>query len=71
VHGNELADATAPFSDAANVMFGGSWAGNLLAIAVIISGFGALNGWIMICAEMPLAARCCSASRSMPRNVAT
>ena len=25
-------------------------------IAVIISGFGALNGWTMICAEMPLAA---------------
>ncbi len=27
-----------------------------MAIAVIISGFGALNGWTMICAEMPLAA---------------
>src|SRR4030095_5579140 len=35
---------------------GGSWAGNIMAIAVIISGFGALNGWTMICAEMPLAA---------------
>ena len=34
-----------PFSDAANAMFGGTWAGNLMAIAVIISGFGALNGW--------------------------
>ncbi len=31
-------------------------AGNVMAIAVIISGFGALNGWTMICAEMPLAA---------------
>ncbi|MDD7941619.1 amino acid permease [Actinomycetospora lutea] len=51
-----LAEATAPFSDAANTMFGGSWAGNVMAIAVIISGFGALNGWTMICAEMPLAA---------------
>src|SRR5215467_9296616 len=51
-----LADATAPFSDAVNTMFGGTWAGNLMAIAVIISGFGALNGWIMISAEMPLAA---------------
>ena len=48
--------ATAPFSDAANAMFGGTWAGNLMAIVVIISGFGALNGWTMICAEMPLAA---------------
>jgi basic amino acid/polyamine antiporter, APA family len=53
---SKLATATAPFSDAANAMFGGTWAGNVLAVAVIISGFGALNGWIMICAEMPLAA---------------
>ena len=37
-------------------MFGGTWAGNVMAIVVIISGFGALNGWTMICAEMPLAA---------------
>ena len=29
---------------------------NLRAIAVIISGLGALVGWTMICAEMPLAA---------------
>jgi APA family basic amino acid/polyamine antiporter len=53
---SKLANATAPFSDAANAMFGGTWVGNVMAIAVIISGFGALNGWTMICAEMPLAA---------------
>jgi APA family basic amino acid/polyamine antiporter len=53
---SKLADATAPFSDAANMMFGGTWMGNVMAVAVIISGFGALNGWTMICAEMPLAA---------------
>jgi APA family basic amino acid/polyamine antiporter len=53
---SQLASSTAPFSDAMNSMFGGSWTGNLMAIAVIISGFGALNGWTMICAEMPLAA---------------
>jgi basic amino acid/polyamine antiporter, APA family len=53
---SKLANATAPFSDAINAMFGGTWAGNLMAIAVIISGLGALNGWTMICAEMPLAA---------------
>src|SRR3954454_3643596 len=52
----QLAGSTAPFSDAADSMFGGTWVGNLMAIAVIISGFGALNGWTMICAEMPLAA---------------
>src|SRR6516162_8221729 len=51
-----LANATAPFSDAVNAMFGGTWAGNVMAVAVIISGLGALNGWTMICAEMPLAA---------------
>jgi APA family basic amino acid/polyamine antiporter len=51
-----LSSATAPFSDAANVIFGGTWAGNVMAVAVIISGLGALNGWTMICAEMPLAA---------------
>jgi len=51
-----LAGSTAPFSDAANVMLGGSWAGDAMSIAVIISGLGALVGWTMICAEMPLAA---------------
>lgn len=47
----------ASYSVAADVMVGGgSWAGNLVALAVIVSGIGALNGWTMICAEMPLAA---------------
>ncbi len=53
---SQLQKTTAPFSDAANVIFGGTWAGYAMAVAVIISGFGALNGWTMICAEMPLAA---------------
>src|SRR6476660_143555 len=51
-----LQKSTAPFSTAVNAMFGGTWAGYVKAIVVIISGFGALNGWTMICAEMPLAA---------------
>ncbi len=47
----------ASYSVAANsVIGGGSWAGDLVALAVIASGIGALNGWTMICAEMPLAA---------------
>ncbi|GID30873.1 amino acid permease [Paractinoplanes brasiliensis] len=47
----------ASYSVAANTMAGsGTWAGDLVAIAVIVSGLGALNGWTMICAEMPLAA---------------
>src|SRR3954454_8175850 len=43
-----LGQSTAPFSDAANVIFGGSWAGNVMSVLVIISGIGALNGWTMI-----------------------
>jgi APA family basic amino acid/polyamine antiporter len=47
----------ASYSTAANsIAGGGSWAGNLVALAGIISGIGALNGSTMICAEMPLAA---------------
>ncbi len=47
-----------PYSQAADAMVGNgsTWAGYAVAVAVIISGFGALNGWTMICAEMPLAA---------------
>src|SRR3954452_13424923 len=51
-----LSDSTAPFSDAVNSMFGGSGWGDVMSVVVIISGLGALNGWTMICAEMPLAA---------------
>jgi APA family basic amino acid/polyamine antiporter len=51
-----MAKSTAPFSDAVNVMFGGTAGGKIMSILVIISGFGALVGWTMICAEMPLAA---------------
>jgi APA family basic amino acid/polyamine antiporter len=56
VPNSELAEGTAPFSEAVNAMFGGTSAGSLIAIAVIISGFGALNGSTMLSAEMPLAA---------------
>src|SRR3954447_20037028 len=47
----------ASYSVAADAMVGGGgWAGTLVALAVVVSGIGALNGWTMICAEMPLAA---------------
>lgn len=52
----ELGSSTAPFTDAANNIFGGTWAGNAVAAAAIVSGIGALNGWTMLCAEMPYAA---------------
>ncbi|WP_408990359.1 APC family permease [Streptomyces shenzhenensis] len=51
-----LGSSTAPFTDAANNIFGGTWAGDVVAVAAIVSGIGALNGWTMLCAEMPYAA---------------
>src|SRR3954451_9406516 len=51
-----LSESTAPFSDAVNSMFGGTGWGDVMSVVVIVSGLGALNGWTMICAEMPLAA---------------
>jgi APA family basic amino acid/polyamine antiporter len=51
-----LQASSEPFSTAANAIFGGTWAGDVMALLVIVSGLGALNGWTMICAEMPLAA---------------
>jgi len=51
-----LDENKASYAVATNSIFGGTWSGNLVAIAVVISGIGALNGWTMICAEMPRAA---------------
>jgi APA family basic amino acid/polyamine antiporter len=56
VSATTLSESTAPFATAVNEIFGGTWAGYLMSALVVISGFGALNGWTMICAEMPLAA---------------
>jgi basic amino acid/polyamine antiporter, APA family len=53
---SEIKESNAPFSAVMDAMFGGTGWGNLMAVVVIISGLGALNGWTMICAEMPLAA---------------
>ena len=52
----ESSNPGAPFIDAFDAMFGGSWAGKAVAAAAVVSGIGALNGWTMICAEMPYAA---------------
>lgn len=51
----DLATSTAPFADAAEQAFGG-WAGNAVAVAACISAFGALNGWILLQAQVPFAA---------------
>ncbi|MBO2450013.1 amino acid permease [Actinomadura barringtoniae] len=53
---DQLANSSAPFADAINHMFGGSAWGGVMATCAIISGIGALNGWTMLVAEMPMAA---------------
>jgi APA family basic amino acid/polyamine antiporter len=50
-----LTDSIAPFSDAAAVMWG-SWAAYLVAAGAMVSAFGALNGWILLQGQLPMAA---------------
>ena len=50
----QLAQSTAPFADVVRMFWGGN-AAALLALFAFISGFGALNGWILIHGEMPAA----------------
>ncbi len=50
----QLAQSTAPFADVVRMFWGGN-AGSLFALFAFISGFGALNGWILIHGEMPAA----------------
>jgi APA family basic amino acid/polyamine antiporter len=54
-HG-DLVASSAPFTDSANAIFGGRWAGNTVAVTAIVSGIGALVGWTLIVSEMPQAA---------------
>jgi len=49
-----LAGSTAPYADAASVMWGG-WASYAVAAGAAISSFGALNGWILLQGQIPLA----------------
>ena len=44
-----------PFADAARVMWG-DWAATLISLAAIISSLGALNGWTLMLAQVPMAA---------------
>ena len=50
-----LAASTAPFADAAGRVWGG-WAAYAVAGGAAISCFGALNGWILLQGQIPLAA---------------
>jgi APA family basic amino acid/polyamine antiporter len=49
-----LAISNAPFADAAEVIFGAG-AGSLVAAFAAISAYGALNGWILLQGELPVA----------------
>ncbi len=50
-----LARSNAPFADAARSMWG-SWAGYAVALGAVVSCFGALNGWLLLQGQIPLAA---------------
>lgn len=49
-----LAKSTAPFADAARAL-AGNWVGGLVGFGAAVSAFGALNGWILIVSQLPLA----------------
>ncbi len=49
-----LAGTTAPFADAARVLFGDA-AALLVAAGAAISCFGALNAWVLLVGQMPMA----------------
>lgn len=49
-----LAASSAPFAEAARTLWG-SGAGKLVAAGAFISCFGALNGWILVASQVPMA----------------
>jgi APA family basic amino acid/polyamine antiporter len=49
-----LSASTAPFADAARAM-GGDWLGRVVGVGAAISAFGALNGWILLVSQLPMA----------------
>jgi len=51
----QLAASTAPFSDAARLMWG-DWAATAVSVAIIVSSIGALNGWTLLMGQVPMAA---------------
>ncbi|MEU3777669.1 amino acid permease [Streptomyces sp. NPDC032472] len=53
---DKLVASQAPFTDAVNAMFGGTWGGTVVACAAVVSMLGALNGWTLLSAQTPYAA---------------
>jgi basic amino acid/polyamine antiporter, APA family len=49
-----LATSSAPFADAGRAIWG-NWAGYFMGLGAVISCFGALNGWILIQGQVPMA----------------
>ncbi len=49
-----LQNSPAPFAEAAKIM-GGEYGGYFVAIGVIISGIGVLNGWILVTGQISMA----------------
>lgn len=56
VSNGALRKSSAPFSASADAIFGGTWAGDVIAVVAVISGLGCLVGWTFIVGEMPRAA---------------
>lgn len=55
ISSSTLASSSAPIADAAALVFG-SWASPLAALGAVISGAGALIGWVLLQGQMPCAA---------------
>jgi APA family basic amino acid/polyamine antiporter len=51
----QLVNSVAPFSDAAQVLWG-PWGATVISLAVILSAIGALNGWTLLMGQVPMAA---------------
>lgn len=51
----DLQNSAAPFADAAGKIWG-NWASGLVAAGATIACFGALNGWILLQGQLPMAA---------------
>jgi arginine:agmatine antiporter len=51
----QLIASAAPFADAASLMWG-PWAATVVAVAVMVSSLGALNGWTLMMGQVPMAA---------------
>lgn len=55
IHPSQLSESSAPFADAAGMVWG-EWASYMVAVGAALSCFGALNGWILLQGQLPLAA---------------